>query len=119
MMKGFLALVFVLVLAITGFNYWQVQELRKEVALLKAQLADQRAGSISDAAVTQAAIAIAKAREAIGKTNIEDARNALSRAKDYLTDARKTASTKAAPTVKWLQDQAAELKRQMEDKSRQ
>ena len=115
-MKGFVAFVLIVVLAITGFTYWQVQELRKEVALLKVQLAEERAGGVTDAAVAQAVRAIAQAREAIGRTNMDSARTALQTAKDYLADAGKTASTKTRPTVKWLQEQAAGLSNQVQER---
>ena len=115
-MKAFAAFLLIIVLGLTGFTYWQVQELRKEVALLKVQLAEQQAGGVTDAAVAQAARAIAQAREAISRTNLDTARSALATAKDYLAEAGKTASTKAGPTVKWLQEQAAGLSNQVQER---
>ena len=116
-MKAVGVFALLMVLIFTGFTYWQVQELRKEVALLKLQLAEQRAGGVTDAAVAQAARAIAQARDAISRTNLESARSALDTAKDYLSDAGKTASAKGRPTVKWLQEQAAGLSREVQDRA--
>ena len=115
-MKAFGVFATVVVLLFTGFTYWQVQELRKEVAILKLQLAEQRAGGVTDAAVAQAVQAIAQARDAIGSTKLDNARAALESAKDYLSEAGKTASAKSAPTVKWLQEQAAGLSRDVQDR---
>ena len=116
-MKAFAGFLLVILIGITAFNYWQVQELRKEVALMKVQLAEARAGGVTDAAVAQAAIAIARARDAISRTNMDSARGALQSAKDYLAEAGKTASTKAGPTVKWLQEQAAGLSNEVQERA--
>ena len=115
-MKGFAVFLMLVMLVFTGFTYWQVTELRKEVAVLKLQLAERQAGGVTDEVVAKAAIAIAQAREAIGHTNLDTARSALESAKGYLSEAGKTASTKAGPTVKWLQEQATGLGRQVQDR---
>ena len=115
-MRAFAVLSVLAMLALTAFNYWQVQELRKEVTLLKLQLAERQGGGLTDVAVAQAARAIAQARDAIGHTNLDTARAALNTAKDYLADAGKTAGDKAAPTVKWLQEQASQLGRQVQER---
>ena len=116
-MKGSVAFLVVLMLGLTAYNWWQVRELRDEVARLKVQVAEQQnQGSVSDQMVARAVSAIAQARESIGGMNTDSARSALNKAGDYLAQAGRTVGSKAAPTVDWLKDQASSLGRQMQDK---
>ena len=115
-MKGIGVFAAIAALAFGVFNYWQVTQLRNEVALLKVQIAEQRAGGVTDAVLARAALALAEARNAISGSKLEQARAALDTAKEYLGDARTTAGEKAAPRLKWLQEQAQGLSRQVQDR---
>ena len=115
-MKGFVAFVILILIAISGYNTWQVHELQQEIAQLNVKVKEQQSGGVTDEVVAQATRAIAAAREAIANTDMNSARTALDNARQKVAQAGRTASERAAPTVKWLEDQASELGRQVQDK---
>lgn len=114
-MKGFLAFLALIALALSAYNMWEVHQLRQEVAALQVKLEEQRT-SVSDQVVGQAARAIASAREAMANTNWDKARAILQTASDSLQQAARTASDRAAPTIKWLGQQATDLNKQVQDR---
>ncbi len=115
-MKGLIAVLFLALAAMSAFNYIQVQDLKQEVARMQAKLNEQQAGGVTDQVVAQAAQAIAQARDAISKMDTSRARTALDSAREYLANASKTASAKAGPTVKWLEEQASDLNKRVQDR---
>lgn len=118
-MKGFLALLLLVFIALFGYNAWQIQQLRQEVAQLNIKVEEQRQNtSTTDQLVATATQALAQARQAVGNTDWEAARKKLETATTTLAQAGRTASDKAAPTVKWLEGQAADLSKQVQDRIR-
>ena len=116
-MKAFSIILLLGLLVSTAFNHWQVQQLRAEVAELKVQMANQQAGSLTNELVAKATAAILQARHAIGSAKVENAKAALNTAREYLAEAGKTAGAQAGPRLKWLQDQAQGIGRQIQDKA--
>lgn len=105
-MKGLVALLLVLALATTAYNYMQIQQLRAEVVMLRSQLADQkRANNL----LAEAVQSVQQAKDAIGRVDTRAASNALERARAKLRDAAKFAGDKAGPALKWLEDQVRDM----------
>ena len=116
-MKGLLVLLFLVLIGANVFNWIQINDLKRQVAAMQLKMDEQqRSANVSDQVVAEATRAIAQAREAIAHTNLDSARAKLESATRTLQDAARTASLKAAPTVRWLQDEASDLRRQVEDR---
>lgn len=106
-MKGLAALLLILIMAATAYNFVQIQQLRAEVVLLRSQLAEQkRANNL----LAEAVESVQQAKDAIGRVDKRAASNALEQAGARLRDAAKFAGEKAGPALKWLEDQVREMK---------
>ena len=105
-MKGFLALLIMALIALTGMNMWQIQQLRGEVHALRRQLAEQRH---STDALAQAIEAVRLARDAVKSVDTPSARRAVDTARQKLSEAAAVATEKARHTLKWLEEQMKHL----------
>ena len=117
-MKGFIALVLVALLGLSAYNYWELRAMRLEIAALNEKVRVQSQGGLTDEMVAKAAVALAQARDAMNRMDPDRARIAYETARARLEGAARIANEKAGPTVKWLRDQAADLGRELQDKSR-
>jgi hypothetical protein len=115
-MKAFLAFLVIVMVALSGFNYWQIHELKDQVARLEIKVQEQQSTGMTDKVVAEATQALASAKDAITRMDTTTARNYAESAKEILMKAGKTASEKASPTVKWLEGQARDLGKQIQDK---
>ena len=109
-MKAFLAFLVLALVGLSGFNYWQIHELRDQVARLELKIQEQQSTGMTDKVVAEATQALASAKDAISKMDTTTARNYAETAKELLMKAGKTAGEKASPTVKWLEGQAKEAR---------
>ena len=117
-MKGFIALVLVALLGLSAYNYWEIRSMRQEIATLNEKVRAQSETGLTDEMVAKAAVALAQARDAMNRMDTAQARAAYESARQRLEQAAKVASEKAGPTVKWLRDEAADLGRQLQEKTR-
>jgi hypothetical protein len=115
-MKGFMGFVVVVLLGLTAYNWWEIRSLRQDIAALEQKVTSQQSGSVTDTVVAQATVALGQARQAISSMDWNRARIAYDDARKQLDQASKTAGDKAAPTVKWLEGQAAELGKQIKER---
>ena len=115
-MKAFLAFLVSVMVGLSVFNYWQIHELKDQVARLELKIQEQQSAGMTDKVVAEATQALASAKDAIVRMDTTTARNYADSAKDMLMKAGKTAGDKAAPTVKWLEGQAKDLGKQIQDK---
>jgi hypothetical protein len=105
-MKGFAVLVALAALVLAGYSTMQTMQLRAEVSLLKAQLAQQKR---SNDLLAQAVQSVQQAKDAIGQVDTDRASGALQRAGTALSAAAKTAGEKAGPAIRWLEGQVKSL----------
>ena len=117
-MKGFIALALVAMLGLSAYNYWEIRELRQEIAALNVKVQSESQGSVTDEVVAKATVALAQARDALNRMDTTQARSAYDTAMRHLDEASRTASAKAGPTVKWLRGEASDLGKQLQDKLR-
>ena len=115
-MKAFLGFLVLSLVALSGFNYWQIHELKDQVARLELKIQEQQSAGMTDKVVAEATQALASAKDAIARMDTTTARNYADSAKELLMKAGKTAGEKATPTVKWLEGQAKDLGKQIQDK---
>ncbi|HXG23077.1 MAG TPA: hypothetical protein VNJ09_00875 [Chthonomonadales bacterium] len=115
-MKAVLTLFVVALLALNIYNWWEIRNLHQEIARLNHQV-EQTPPDLTDQVVAEATRALARAREAIGKMDLEHARVAVEDARQRLEEARRSASEKVRPTVKWLGEQVTELGRRIQVKA--
>jgi len=106
-MKGFLAVLILLLLGLTGYNTWEIRNLRQELAATEAKLNEQRQ---STDLLTQATAALAAARTAVSGADFTAAQNALNGAKEALGKV----GERAQPALKWLEQQASDVGRQIQ-----
>jgi TolA-binding protein len=114
-MKGLTALLLVALLVVTGMNLWQIQQLRTEVSDLKKQVAEQRR---ANNLLAEAIAAVQQARDAIGKVDSREASGALQNAGKRLSEAAQAVNEKAAPAVKWLEEQVHGLNERLNGKEK-
>src|SRR2546423_4661076 len=114
-MKGLLALLFLALLGLNAYNYWEIRTLREEIATMQRKM-DERETSATDAVVAKAMATLMQAREAVAHTDMSRARAMFDTARQQLDEAAKTASTKSAPAVKWLRDEASDLGKQIQSR---
>ncbi len=116
-MKGLLALLLVVAVAFSAYNWWQVQELKREVASLQVKVQEQQqASGPTDAVVGQATRMLGQARDAINHMDMSTAQRYAESARQTLAEAGRTAGQKAGPALHWLEGQASDLGRQIQDK---
>ena len=115
-MKAFLAFLVLVLVGLSAFNYWQIHELKDQVSRLELKIQEQQSAGMTDKIVAEATQALAGAKDAIARMDTTTARNYADSAKEMLMKAGKTAGEKATPTVKWLQGQAKDLGKQIQDK---
>jgi hypothetical protein len=115
-MKGFIALALVALLGLSAYNYWEIRELRQEIAALNQKVTIRSQGGLTDEVVAKAAVALAQARDALGRMDTAQARAYYDTARRHLDEAARSANAKAGPTVKWLRDEASDLGRQLQDR---
>jgi hypothetical protein len=115
-MKGFITLILLALLGLSAYNYWEIHTLRQEIAALNQKVTAQQQSGLTDEVVAKAAVALAQARDAMNRMDTTQARIAYDSAKKKLDEAAAMANQKAAPTVKWLRDEASDLNRQLQDK---
>jgi len=116
-MKGFMALVILVLLGFGGYNYFQVQALNKQVTALKSQLSAERVSKMqTETALSEATKALAQAREAINNTDTTKARAIIDDAKVKLDSAAKAVGEKSGPALEWVKQQAGEIGRKAREK---
>ncbi len=113
-MRGFVAFILVLFLLMTTYNWYEIHTLRQEISLVEKNLKQQRIKSERDDLLAQTTLALGQARTAINSTDWNKARQAFDTAKTNLDMASKTAQEKSGPTLKWLQDEAKDLQKQVQ-----
>ena len=117
-MKGFAVVVLILMLMLTGFNWYEIHTLKQEVYTLQQNLKEQKAKSQTDDLIAKATVALGQARAAASATDWTSAKKSYDNVRMQLEMAAKTAEEKSKPAVKWIQDQAADLEKQIKDKMR-
>ncbi len=115
-MKGLTRLVLLALLAFAAYNWWKVQSLEQEIAHLKSG-SDRPINDSDDPVIAQATSALAQARDALNHANLDRARATFDTARQKLEEAARVANDKAAPTVRWLQEQASRLGSELEDRT--
>lgn len=106
---------FLALLIMNGVTFYQVDALKAEVRDLKAKVAQERKNTDLMAEAVQT---LDRARKHLGKTDTSEARKALEETVDTLSKTAKSAGGRAEPAIRWLQDQADNLKRQIENGGR-
>jgi hypothetical protein len=112
-MKGFTAFVLVLLLGLAGYNWWQIQGLRQEIARLEQKVNQP---SVSDQAIAQAAAALDRVQRAVRATDWNTARATYEEARAKVNDVARAAGDMAGPTIDRLKAQTAELGRQLQQR---
>ena len=108
-MKGLIALLLLVTLAATAYNFMQVQQLRAEMVLLRAQLAEQkRANNL----LADAIRSVQHAKDAIARVDTRSTSNALQQASAKLREAASIAGEKAGPAIRWLEEQVRGMSEQ-------
>jgi hypothetical protein len=115
-MKGFIALLMICMIGLAGFNWWQIRELRQDIVRLEEKVQQQQSSHVSDELVAKAVVALAQAREAVANTDWNKAKGTFDSARANIDAAVKTANAKAGPTLRWLQGQAQEIGKQIQDR---
>src|ERR1051326_2769812 len=116
-MRALIALLIIVLIGISGFNYLRVTNLEHEVAQLQTQLHQQPTADESDKAIADATQALARAREAIKHMDGASARSYVDAAKAKLDEAGKRAGDKTRTAVKWLGEQTSELGRKIQERA--
>jgi uncharacterized protein HemX len=113
-MKGFLAVLLLGFIALSAFNFWQIRELKQEIAVLERKTQDQqRRADTSDRLMAQAADAIAHAGEALSHTDTRQAKDAFDVATRKVAEAGRALQQHAGPATNWLRDSADTLGKQV------
>jgi hypothetical protein len=115
-MKAFIALLVIALIGFNVYNYMQVQDLKQQVARLEVKLNEEKSQGLSDKVVADAVRTLAQARDAVTRMDTTTARNYVENARTALERAGQTASEKAAPTVKWLGEQASDLGKKLQNR---
>lgn len=115
-MKAVLTLFVVALLALNIYNWWEIRNLRQEIDRLNHKV-EQISPELTDQVIGEAARALARAREAIDKMDLEHARAAVEDARRQLEEAGRSANEKARLTVKWLGEQVTELGKRIQEKA--
>ena len=116
-MRGLIALLVIVLIALSAYNYLQMTHLQQEVAQLQAKLHEQPQADGSDKALADVTRALAHAREAFSHMDSKSARGYVDTARQKLDDAGKTAGEKTRTAVKWLGEQTGELGKKIQEKS--
>src|ERR1044071_3168629 len=103
-MKGFIAFLLVLVLAVNVYNWFEIRGLKEEVANLQTQVKDAKQGGISDQALQKAMDLMVQARVAVANTDWSKAKSAYESASQQIAGVAKAAGEKAGPALRWMQD---------------
>ncbi len=115
-MKVVIAFVLMLFLLMTTYNWYEIHSLRQEITRLETNLKEQSAKSETDDMIAKATVALGQARMAINSTDMNKARQAFETAKTNIDMASKTAREKSAPALKWIQDEANDLQKQVQQR---
>jgi uncharacterized protein HemX len=113
-MKGLIAVLLVVLLCLVGYNWWQIQTLRQEIARLE-QKVDTRQASLSDEVMIQATSALARVQEAVRSTDWNKARSAYDEARAKVEQVARAAGEKSGPALDWLKTQTSALGRQIQE----
>ena len=100
-MKGLMVFLLVTVLAMTGYNWWQIQTLRQDIARLE-QKVDARPATLSDQVIGQATAALLRVQQAVNNTDWNKAHTAYDDARAKVDQVARAAGEKAGPTIDWL-----------------
>jgi hypothetical protein len=112
-MKGFMALVLVLLLGLACYNWWQIQTLRQEIARLEQKINEP---SVSDQAIAQAAAALERVRRAVSATDWNKARTAYDEARAKVDQVARAAGDRGGKTIDWLKQQTSDIGRQLQQR---
>ena len=112
-MKGFLALLLIVLLAACAHNWWQIRTMQQDLARIEQKLDEQPADVMTEV-VTQAVRAVALARDALKNTDTDRARRALEGAQKSLEDATRAATKTAGPMLDQLKRQVADMNREVQ-----
>jgi hypothetical protein len=109
-MKGFLVVLFLGLLALSAFNFWQIRELKQEIAVLEQKAQEQqRRADASDRLYAQALDALSRAGDALSHTDTREARDAFDVARRKVEDAAKAIQEHAGPAAAWVGQQVRGL----------
>jgi hypothetical protein len=109
-MKGFLVVLFLALLALSAFNFWQIRELKQEIAVLEQKAQEQqRRADASDQLYKQALDALTRAGDALSHTDTREARDTFEAARHKLDDAAKAIQEHAGPAAAWVGEHVRDL----------
>lgn len=114
-MKGCVpAALFVVLAGLLGYNMWTVHTLRAEVAELKRELQREKQTSTL---LGDAMRALQDVREALAGPTASEAAGSLEKARKALAEAAQSAGKHAEPALRWLQEQARALAKEVETRT--
>jgi hypothetical protein len=113
-MKGLAALAIVVMLGLSVYNWWEIRGLREDVQRLEAKVQQAQSGGVSEQAFQKAMDLLFQARVAMANTDWSKARNAYDSFSQQISAAANTAGHKASPALKWLENEAKDLRKQIE-----
>ncbi|MGC8667626.1 MAG: hypothetical protein ACP5VE_05880 [Chthonomonadales bacterium] len=114
-MKAIFVLLVLVLLAATAYNIWQTHEMRRSVDELRTLVEQDRARAAeNDQALSAVGRAISQAQDAIAHADWRNARTALERAETGLENLGRTIGQEAAPAVRRVREQAANLLQQVQ-----
>lgn len=114
-MKGFAVLLLVLMLGASVYNWYEIRSLRQEVAELQIKVENSKSAGLSDQALQKAMEMMFQARVALANTDWTKARSAYESARQQIGAAASAAGERTGPAVRWLEGQARDLGKQIQD----
>jgi hypothetical protein len=115
--KGLAGVAILLMLGLSIYNWYEIRNLRQEIVRLEMKVNETNGGGLSNQALDKAMELMVQARVALANTDWTKARSTYESARQQLSAAASTAGQKAAPTLRWLQDQAHEIENQINKRS--
>lgn len=113
-MKGCTVFLLTVLVALNLINYWRIQQLQQQVAVLRTQVrqTEVRNSSLPDL-LEKALPLLTQAQSAIRKDDTTRARRMLEQAMEHANEIHRTFGERAAPVVTWLREQAQHLEDQI------
>ena len=115
-MKGLLALVLVLMLGMSVYNWMEIRALRQEISDLRTKVDQSQSGGLTDQTLQKAMEMMVQARVALANTDWSKARTAYESARQQIGAAASAANEKAGPALRWLEDQARDIGKQIQQR---
>lgn len=115
-MKGLIAFLLMTLLALNAYNYWQIRQLRTQVAALQSRSIAAPDAFSSAALMEQAMPLLDQARTAVQHADFEKAKRLLSELNANLGQVNRFVDHKALPGIDWIHRQAHSLQDQIQQK---